>query len=337
MSTAPTSIQRGAARGGISRTALVIVIVVVIAVAVIGIAWAAGWLTPQQQEQTIAIDGSSTVYPITSAWAGAFNIPGQRQVTVGFSGTGGGFGKLCRGETDLSDASRPIRQSELDLCATNGITGIVEFLIAYDGLSHIVPNSNTFIESLSVADLCRIWTSNTSAGACDGAGPGISRWIELNASWPDQPIQRYGPGTASGTFDYFIEVTLDPTGDAMTSNFIGSEDDNVIISGVANSPFSIGYLGYAYVVENLDVIHPLAIDGGTGPVLPSPTTIRDGTYAPYSRPLFVYGNDRSLARQVVKDFLRFGFSTQGTQLVGDTGYVSLNASEIAAQLAKIPS
>jgi phosphate transport system substrate-binding protein len=336
MSGEGQSIQKGSRKGGVRP--LTIAIAVLIVAAVVGAS--AYFVFFAKGPEIVRIDGSSTVYPITSAWATEFNTP-QRQVVVAFSGTGGGLAKFCRGETDLSDASRPIKQSERATCATNGVTGVTEFLIAYDGLSIVVPVGNTFAQNLTVKQLCRIWTQNTSAAACGGSGAHVTRWNALDPTWPDQEIKLFGPGTDSGTFDYFVEVVLTPTGDKITSNFFPSEDDNVLVQAVANEPYGLAYFGFAYLEENLDKIRPVAVDdenagNGAGPVLPSETTIKDGTYAPLSRPLFIYGNAKSLGRAIVKDFLQFGYTARGTTLVELTRYVSLTALEIQAQVAKIP-
>jgi phosphate transport system substrate-binding protein len=336
MSTPPSSIQRGARQGRVSLGVIIAIVVVVAAVGA-GVAYYA--LVPRGGPEIVVVDGSSTVFPITSAWAGSFNND-QRQVVVRFSGTGGGFEKFCRGETDLSDASRPIRQSEVDLCTANGVTGIVEFLVAYDGLSVVVNHNNDWASDLTVAQLCRIWTGSTSASVCGGAGGPVTRWNELDPSWPDQEISLYGPGTDSGTFDYFVEVILDPFDETITPDFFPSEDDNVLVQGIAGDQYALGYFGYAYAIANTASLKILAIDdedptNGDGPIFPSEETVKDGTYAPLSRPLFVYGNSRSLGRTVVEDFLRFGFSGPGQVLVGQTGYVTLNANEVQAQLAKL--
>jgi phosphate transport system substrate-binding protein len=344
MSAESSSIQRGTRKGKIGRNTVVVGVVLVLAIAGGTVAYL---FWPRSTIEIVRIDGSSTVFPITSAWAGQFNNP-SRQVLVAFSGTGGGFAKFCLGETDLSDASRPMRQSELDECVANGMTNITdivrfrqqfEFLVAYDGLSVVVNPENTWVDHLTVSDLCRIWTSNTSAGACGGAGGHAAQWRDLrpgNVSWPTQDIDLYGPGTASGTYDYFVEVILDPTNDPITADFFPNEDDNRLVQGVTSSPYALGYFGYAYAIENTDAIRIVPIDGGGGPVMPTSDTVRDGSYTPLSRPLFVYANAKSLARPVVQDFLTFGFSDAGTGLVDQTGYVSLTAAERSEQLLKIP-
>lgn len=344
MSVEPSSIQRGARKGRMGLGMIVAVIVVVAGVA----GGTIYFLFFAQGRDIVRVDGSSTVFPITSSWATEFNKQSpNRQVVVGFVGTGAGFAKFCRGEIDISDASRPIRQSEMDMCTANGITGIVEFLVAYDGLSVVINPANTFVQNLTVTQLCRIWTSNETAGACGGAGPRATTWQDLNAAWPAQDIDLYGPGTDSGTFDYFVEVILDPFDETITDQFFPSEDDNRLVQGVASSQYSLGYFGYAYAIDNQDQVKIVPIDDenpdsnedGTpdiGSVLPTEVTVRDGTYAPLARPLYVYSAAGPLQRTIVKDFLRFGLSTPGMTLVDATGYVSLNAEELAASRDLIP-
>ena len=335
--SAETSIQKGARRARISTTAIVVAVVLIVAVVLAAVGAAIVYIN-QPRPEIVRVDGSSTVFPITSAWAAEFNGP-SRQVVVAFSGTGGGFAKFCRGETDLSDASRPIKQSEMDACTQNGITGIVEYLIAYDGLSVVVNPQNTWVQNLTVSQLCRIWTSNTSAGACNTAGGRVTKWSELNASWPQETIQLYGPGTDSGTFDYFIEAILGNVKSEHTDQYFASEDDNVLVQGVASNRNALGYFGYAYVIENTNSLRILPIDNedGDGAILPSHDTIRrPGAYEPLSRPLFIYGSGKSLARQTVQDFLEFGYTARGTELVDHTGYVSLTEAERTGQRAKIP-
>lgn len=336
------SIQKGARKGRIG-TGMIVAIILVIAAVVGGSAYVLFF----QGRPTVLIDGSSTVFPITAAWAREFSND-QRSVAVAFSGTGSGFQKFCRGEIDLSDASRPIRQSEKDACTNQGIpsANIVEFKVAYDGLSVVVNRNNNFVSSLTVGQLCRIWTSNTSAEACDGAGGQVTRWNQLDATWPNEPISLWGPGTDSGTFDYFIEVILGAVEAEHTEGYNASENDNVLVTGVAVNPYAVGYFGYAYVVPNLATLKPLAIDdedssNGDGPIAPSEQTIKDGTYAPLSRELYIYGYTgvpgKSLDRQLVRDFLRFGLTEDpGMVLVAETGYVGLTATEISEERLKIP-
>lgn len=329
------SIRKGSRTGRISAPALAFIAIVILA----GVGIAGYWALTRTTRQIVEVDGSSTVFPITSAWAEEFSNAG-RQVVVAFSGTGGGFAKFCRGETDLNDASRPIKSSETATCTQNGITGIVEFKIAYDGLSIVVHKDNNWVDHLTVDQLCRIWTSNTTAGACNGTGPQVDRWNELNASWPNQLIELYGPGTDSGTFDYFVEAILGNVKSEHRDDYFASEDDNVLVQGCANGAYALCYFGYAYVVPNLSIIKAVAIDdedptNGDGPVAPSGATIQDGSYAPLSRPLFIYGNAESLSRPVVRDFLRFGYTVRGTELVADTGYVALTAQAITVEVAKI--
>ena len=333
MSDERSSIQRGSRQGRISMTMIAVIVAAVVVAAGVAVYYL---FIPRSGPEIVRIDGSSTVFPITSSWAVEFNTP-SRQVTVAFSGTGGGFAKFCRGETDMNDASRPIRQSELNLCTTNGITGVTELLVAYDGLSIVVNKDNTWVQNLTVSQLCRIWTSNTSSQACGGAGRRVTMWNQLDPSWPAQPIGLYGPGTDSGTFDYFVEAILGNVRTAHTDQYQASEDDNQLVQGVASDLHASGYFGYAYAVRNTATIRIVPIDNedGRGAIMPTHDTIRDGSYAPLSRPLFIYGSAASLSRQLVEDFLRFGYSTRGVQLVDATGYVSLIAAEIQAELAKL--
>src|SRR3990172_2084273 len=336
----PRSVRAAPQSGGRTWIVAAVVAAVIVAgsaAAYVGLSGLGG--TPAVE--LARIDGSSTVYPITAGGAGEFNPP-PRQVVVAFSGTGGGFQKFCRGEIDLADASRPIKISERDACSVAGITGITEFLVGYDGLTVVVNKGNSWADSLTVKELCRIWTSNTTAGACGGAGQRVTRWNGLNGSWPDAPINLYGPGTDSGTFDYFVEEVLAKYKTLITDAFFSSEDDNVLVQAIASDPNALGYFGYAYYLPNKDRLKAVGIDdgnatNGAGPVLPSEATIKGGTYRPLSRPLFIYASAASLAKPLVKDFLRFGFSAEGTALVAPTGYVTLTTSEIAAQVAKIPA
>ncbi len=261
----------------------------------------------------VKIDGSSTVFPVTEAVAEEFQkLHRQVRVTVGIAGTGGGFQKFCNKETDISDASRPISASERDACQRNG-REYIELPVAFDGLSLMVNPQNTWVTSMTVAELKKLWEP-------DAQGK-VTRWNQIRADWPDRSINLYGPGTDSGTFDYFTEVI---TGRAKSSrgDFTASEDDNVLVQGIAGDVNALGYFGYAYYVENKGRLKLVGIDGGKGPVLPSEQTINDGTYAPLSRPLFIYVARDAAERAEVQEFVRF-YLTEGRALVAQVGYVRL--------------
>ncbi len=296
---------------------------------------------PPAARRTVIIDGSSTVYPITSAWAEILNSRGPSvQYVVGFSGTGAGFEKFCDGRSQLSDASRPIKAGEVAACRERGIEPL-NFTVAFDGLSVVVPKSNDFVDYLTVPELCRIWTSSADADACGGAGPRVTRWSQLRAAWPDAAIELFGPGTDSGTFDYWTEAILEPFDEAITDAYFPSEDDNVLVEGVASSPHSLGYFGYAYAVENEARLRLLPVDdgdpgNGDGPIPPNSATIENGTYAPLSRPLFVYADaNGTLQDPAIHDFLAFGLSDEGQDLAGLVGYVRLDAATLDAQRSKL--
>jgi len=269
------------------------------------------------------IDGSSTVFPITEAVAEEFRkIYPQVRINVGISGTGGGFKRFVAGETQISDASRPISTSEKDTAAKNGIEW-VEMPIAVDGLSVMVHPQNTWATSMTVAELKKLWEPEST----------IKRWNQIRPEWPDQPINLYGPGTDSGTFDYFTEVIV---GKAKSSraDFTASEDDNVLVQGIAGDRNALGYFGYAYYVENQDKLKLVAIDAGQGTVLPSQQTIDDTTYTPLSRPLFIYVNKAALARPEVKEFIKF-YMTKGPALVTEVGYIPMPARVYIENLGNI--
>ena len=258
---------------------------------------------------TVRIDGSSTVFPVTEAVAEEFQIENRAvRVTVGISGTGGGFKKFCSGETDISDASRPIKDSEREMCAANGIEPI-EVTVAFDGLAVMVNPQNDFASCMTVDELKRIWEP----------GSAISRWSQVRDGWPDKKIKLYGPGTDSGTFDYFTEAIVGEE-DASRPDFTASEDDNVLVQGVAGDQFALGYFGYAYYAENTDKLKLVAIDDGHGCVAPSPETVQGGAYTPLSRPLFIYLNRTALDRPEVKAFVRY-YLTNAPELVPQVGYV----------------
>lgn len=261
----------------------------------------------------IKIDGSSTVYPITEAVAEEFQRahPGVK-VVVGISGTGGGFKKFCAGETDISNASRPIKASEIEACQKNGIE-FIELPVAYDALSVVVNPQNDWVSCMKVEELRAIWAPEAQGK--------ITRWNQVNPQWPDAPLNLFGPGTDSGTFDYFTEAIMGKE-DLSRGDYTASEDDNVLVQGVANDRYALGYFGLAYYLENQDKLKALAIDNGKGCVLPSEETVRDGTYQPLSRPLFIYINRKSADRPEVEAFVRF-YLTQGPTLVKQVGYIPL--------------
>lgn len=261
---------------------------------------------------TITIDGSSTVYPISAAVAEEFqNRYPKVTVTVGISGTGGGFKKFINGEIDISDASRPIKKEELALAEQKGIE-FLEIPVAFDGLAVIVNRENNWVDYLTVEELKRIW----------GPGSKIKRWSDIRPNWPNEPLRLFGPGTDSGTFDYFTEVICGKSG-ASRPDYTASEDDNVLVSGVSGEKYALGYFGVAYFEENKDRLRVVPIDGGKGPVLPSLEAVRNGQYSPLSRPLFIYVRKEAFSRPEVKKFVEFYLSDEGKALVKDSGYIPL--------------
>ena len=270
------------------------------------------------QAQIVKIDGSSTVYPITEAVAEEFQKAkkGVIKVTVGISGTGGGFRKFCRGETDISDASRPITKSEMAACRDAGIQ-YFEMPVAYDALTVVINPKNNWAKSMTVAELKRIWEP-----AAQGK---ITRWNQVNPAWPDAPLKLFGPGADSGTFEYFTEaVTGKPK--ASRGDFTASEDDNVLVQGVSRDVNGLGYFGYAYYIENRDKLAAVSIvsqDGKPG-VLPSMETVINGSYQPLSRPIFIYVNAKSLGKPEVKDFVQF-YMENAAKLAQEVKYVPLPA------------
>jgi phosphate transport system substrate-binding protein len=245
----------------------------------------------------VKIDGSSTVFPITEAVAEDFQNAkrGAVRVTVGISGTGGGFKKFCRGETDVVNASRPILQKEMEECKKTGVQ-YVEMPIAFDALTVVVNPRNTWAKTMTVEELKKIWAPEAQGK--------ITKWNQVNPAWPDEKIKLYGAGADSGTFDYFTEAIV---GKAKSSrgDFTASEDDNVLVQGVASDKNGLGFFGFAYYVENQKKLNPVAIDSGKGPVLPSAKTVEDGSYQPLSRPIFIYVNPKSAEKPAVREFVEF--------------------------------
>lgn len=262
----------------------------------------------------IRIDGSSTVFPITEAVSEEFQKKraGSVQVTVGISGTGGGFKKFCRGEIDVADASRPILKKEMEDCARAGIR-YYELPVAYDALTVMVHPDNAFISSLSVAELKKIWEP-----AAQGR---VTRWKDVHPAWPDHKITLYGAGADSGTFDYFTEAIV---GKAKSSrgDYTASEDDNVLVQGIAGDKGALGYFGFAYYVENQKKLKALAIDGGRGPVAPTPESVVNGSYQPLSRPIFIYVSEKSLDKPEVREFVDY-YMHHAEPLIREVKYIPL--------------
>ena len=268
--------------------------------------------------QIIQIDGSSTVFPITEAVAEEFqkSKKGKVKVTVGIAGTGGGFKKFCRGETDISDASRPILKAEIETCKQSGIQ-FIELPVAYDALTVIVNPKNDWVKTLTVPDLKKMWEPSAQGK--------VTKWNQIRPEWPDSPLKLFGPGADSGTFDYFTEAIV---GKAKSSrgDFTASEDDNVLVQGVANDRNALGYFGFAYYIENQGKLKAVAIDGGKGAVGPSAKTVEDGTYQPLSRPIFIYVSKKALdTKAEVKEFVDF-YLKNAPKLVKDVKYVALPQS-----------
>ncbi len=265
----------------------------------------------------IKIDGSSTVYPITEAIAEEFRI-GQPnvKVTVGVSGTGGGFKKFGRGETDINNASRPIKESEAADCSANNLK-YHEVKVAFDGLAVLVNKENTWVDHFTVEELKKIWEP-----AAQGT---VKKWSQIRNGWPDEEFHLYGPGVASGTYDYFTEVIVGKSGSSR-GDYTASEDDNVLVQGIQGDKSAIGFFGLAYYEENKDKLKLVGVDNGTGPVLPSFETVKSGTYAPLSRPVFIYVTDAAAKKPEVTAFVTF-YLKNASALVTDVGYIPLPDEE----------
>jgi phosphate transport system substrate-binding protein len=276
----------------------------------------------------IEIDGSSTVGPLTTAAAEAFR--GEQpevNVTVGISGTGGGFERFCAGETDISNASRPIdEEEEVPLCEDAGVD-YTEFQVGVDALTVVVSPENDWATCLTVDQLMTIWEP-----AAEGK---VTNWNQVDPSFPDQPLVLAGPGTDSGTFDYFTDEINGEEG-ASRSDYTASEDDNVTVQAVAGDPGGLGYLGYTYFEENMDSLKAVEVDGGEGCVAPSVETARDGSYAPLSRPLFIYVKNESLARPEVHGFVEY-FLTNSIQLAEDALFIPVPDDQVTTNLSTLES
>ena len=267
---------------------------------------------------TVTLDGSSTVFPISEAVAEEFQkaTPGVR-VTVGISGTGGGFQKFCRGETDISNASRPITANEMQACAAAGIA-FIELPVAYDGLAVVVNPKATWIDSITAAELKTIWAPESQGN--------VKQWAQVRGGWPARELHLFGAGVDSGTYDYFTQAINGKEG-ASRGDFTSSEDDNVLVQGIANDELALGFMPYAYYIENKANLKLVGVDdgkadNGAGPIQPSIESVKGGTYQPLSRPVFIYVSTKALDRPEVKQFMEF-YLAQGGVLAEEVGYVPL--------------
>ncbi len=301
-------------------------------------------LAPVHARDIVRVDGSSTVFPITEAMAEEFQKAerGRTQVTVGISGTGGGFKKFCRGESDISNASRPIKASEKTLCAENNIE-YIELPVALDALTVIVNPNNTWVDYLTVDELFMVWNPEAQSK--------ITNWNQVRPSFPDRPLVLFGAGTDSGTYDYFAEaIVYGPAKEkglmteekgkkywkSTRGDFTASEDDNVLVQGVANNINALGFFGLAYYEENKDKLQPVAISWrGSKPVLPSVANAKGGSYQPLSRPIFIYVARKAADTPYVKRFVEFYLANKNAQtLVKEVGYVPLPAKAYDMATAK---
>ncbi len=277
-----------------------------------------------QLQGTIEIDGSSTVYPITEAVAEEFKkIQPNVRVSIGVSGTGGGFKKFGRNELDINNASRPIKSKEIAICDSNKVE-YVDLTIAYDGLAVIANPQNTWLETITVDELKKIWEP-----AAQGK---IMRWNQIRSEWPDKEIHLFGPGVASGTFDYFTEAIVGESGSSR-GDFTASEDDHVLVQGVASDVYGLGFFGLAYYEENMNKLKLIAVDNGKGGVKPTLETVASNEYAPLSRPVFIYVNKQATKREEVKAFVEF-YMKNAAALSKDVGYIPLPDSLYTKELEK---
>src|SRR4051812_30681207 len=276
----------------------------------------------QDEIAVIRIDGSSTVFPIAEAVAEEFQLAGngRTRVTVGLSGTGGGFKKMCRGEIDVANASRPILKEEMEKCRAAGIS-YIELPIAFDAITIVVNPQNDWVKTLTTDDLKKMWEPAAQAK--------ITSWHQVREEWPDTRLMLFGPGADSGTFDYFTEA-VSHKAKASRGDYTASEDDNVLVQGVESNKNALGYFGFAYYSAHKDQMRAVAIEHEGRAILPSIESVIDGSYQPLSRPLFIYVKESSAQRPEVRKFIEF-YLTQGPKLVQEVGFVPLpeSASQVA--------
>lgn len=275
----------------------------------------------------VQIDGSSTVYPITEAIAEEFRAEQPEvRVTVGVSGTGGGFKKFGRGEIDINDASREIKEDEVAAAKENNIE-YVGLSVAFDGLAVLANTENDWIEDITVEELKKIWEP--------AAQGNILKWNQVRPEWPNEEIHLYGPGVASGTYDYFTEAVVGESG-ASRGDYTASEDDNVLVQGITNDKNALGFFGLAYYEENQQKLKLIGVDNGNGAVFPSFETVKEGEYAPLSRPVFIYVSSKAVKNPAVVAFVNFYLET-AAELVQDVGYIALTEAEYQEQIEKFAS
>lgn len=274
---------------------------------------------------TVEIDGSSTVFPITAAVAEEFrSVAPNIRVTIGSSGTGGGMAEFVRGKIDIANASRPILPSEKKLAEKNNID-YVELAIAYDGIAVVVHPSNDWVEYLTVEELEKIWEP-----AAEGT---VEQWSDIRPEWPDVPLHLYGPGTASGTFDYFTKVIVGKR-EKSRSDYTASADDNVLVQGVSTDKYALGFFGLAYYLQNKDELKLVAVDDGPGPpVKPTVKTVSTKTYKPLTRPLYIYVSEKAAQKEAVQRFVKF-YLKNVDKILDEVGYVPLSDSLYQQQLQK---
>ena len=273
----------------------------------------------------IIVDGSDTLFPVSKAMAAAFRESNPAvQIDVEFSGTGGGFKKFCAGQIDIEDASRPIKSEEGEQCKAQHIE-YIELPVAFDPLTVVVNPKNTFVDCLTIVDLKAMWEP-----AAEGKK---TQWNQIRESYPALPLVLFGPGKASGTFDYFTFAIVGAEGSSR-GDYTKSEDDMVIERGVAAQPNALGYFGYAYYQANKEQLKAVAVDNGSGCVMPSAKTVEDETYQPLSRPLFIYINKAAATRPEVRAFTRFYLARESTNIVTKVGYVPLPKSALVMQVSR---
>lgn len=290
-------------------------LLVAIGVAVSSLVSSCGNPSQQSTSASINIDGSSTVYPITEKAVGEFKDSYNQPVdiTLAISGTGGGFEKFCRGDTQISNASRPIQAEEMDLCLQNGVS-FIELPIAFDALTVVVNAENDWVESLTIEDLKKIWEP-----AAEGK---ITSWSQVNSDFPDRPLNLFGPDVESGTFDYFTEAVMGTAGESRT-DYVSSEDDNLIVQGVRQDPNAMGYFGLSYYEGNPDQLKAIAIDSGNGAIAPSKETVERSAYQPLARPLFIYINAKAAQDNIaLQEFIDF-YLDNADALVRSANYIPL--------------